>query len=332
MVDPNLDVYARPQLRVRINSRRRLNLHRTGGGSPTVILAHGLGGSTLEWSQVQARVSAFATVMAYDRAGFGFSDPGPLPRTTDRILADLRAALAATGATPPYVLVGHSAGNFEMRLFAFEHPEEIAGMVLVDPSGDNQSERGRVITPLVKTHNDMARARFRTVEGWARAGVLVPGSPEYEQCVRPPNPRLPASVNDAIRNWQLKPASWRALYAEDCALSHGANDRVLAAARRSLGDLPLIVLTAGRIAWSPEFTADEVEAMTRLWTTFHEEYAALSTRGVRRDIPDSAHSIHVERPDVVVEAIRDVIALAGPSPHPASSRDRAVTAPWVLTR
>jgi pimeloyl-ACP methyl ester carboxylesterase len=311
MAATDLDVYARPQTLVRINSRRRLNLHRTGSGKPTVILAHGLGGSTLEWCQVQARVSEFATVIAYDRAGFGFSDPGPLPRTTDRILADLRAALKAIGATPPYVLASHSAGNFEMRLFAFTHPDEVAGMVLVDPSGDNQGERGRAITPLVRTHNDAARARLKTFEAWACKGMLVPGSPEYEQCVRPPNPQLPASVNDAIREWCIKPASWRALYAEDFALSRGANDRILAAAQRSLGDLPLIVLTAGQITWSPEFTAGEVDAMIQLWSTFHDEHAALSTRGVRRDVLDSAHAIHVERPDVVVAAIRQVVAPLG---------------------
>src|SRR5258707_106034 len=134
MSSTNLDIYARPQTRVRINSRRRMNFHRTGAGKPTVLLAHGLGSNTLEWWRVQAAVSAFATVIAYDRPGFGFSDPGPLPRTTDRILSDLRAGLNAIGASPPYVLVSHSAGNFEMRLFAFTHPDEVIGMVLVDPS------------------------------------------------------------------------------------------------------------------------------------------------------------------------------------------------------
>lgn len=260
---------------------------------------------------MQTAASAFAKVVAYDRAGFGFSDPGPLPRTTDRILADLRAVLAAVGATPPYVLVSHSAGNFDMRLFAFEHPGEVVGMVLVDPSGENQGERGCAIAPLVKTHNDLARAKLKTFEAWARAGILVPGTAEYAQCVRPRHPNLPAPVNDAIRDWCLKPASWRALHAEDCALSNGDNDRIIAAARRSLGDLPLIVLTAGQITWSADFTADEVQAMTELWTMFHNEHAALSTSGVRRDVPDCGHSIHIERPEVVVEAIREVIDLSG---------------------
>ena len=310
MTDPGLEVYARAQALVRINGRRRLNFYRIGAGGPTVVLAHGLGGSTLEWWRVQAGVSAFATVIAYDRPGFGFSDPGPLPRSTDPILADLRAGLAEIGARPPYVLVSHSAGNFEMRLFAFRHLEEVAGLVLIDPSGDNMGERGRALAPSVKTLNDVARARLKLFEAWAREGKLVAGSSEYQQCVGPANARLPQSVNDALRDLRCKPSFWRALHAEDCALSLGVNDAILAAARRTLGDLPLIVLTAGQITWDPVFTASEVDAMTRLWTTFHEEHASLSSRGVRRGVPDSGHSIHIERPEVVIQAIRDVIALA----------------------
>ena len=310
MTKLTLDVYARPQHRVTINSHRRLNLFLTGVGRPTVILAHGLGGRTLEWSLVQAKVSKFAKVISYDRAGFGFSDPGRLPRTTDRILSDLRAALKAAGETPPYILVSHSAGNFEMRLFAFKYPEEVSGMVLVDPSGHNQSERGRAIAPWLKKRDDEARARFKSFEHWARDGRLVPGSVEYDQCVGPPDPRLPKAVNDALRDWSLRPSSWRSLYSEDLALSRGTNDRILGAAQQSLGNLPLIVLTAGRIAWSPELSAGEVKALTELWTTLHEEHAALSTRGIRRDVPNSAHAIHIEQPDAVVAAIREVIELA----------------------
>jgi len=305
-----LDVYARPQHLVTINSQRRLNLLLTGEGRPTVILAHGLGGRTLEWWRVQTKVSEFARVISYDRAGFGFSDPARLPRTTDRILSDLRAALEAADVTPPYVLVSHSAGNFEMRLFAFKYPEEVAGMVLVDPSGNDQSERVRAIAPWLKKRDDEARARFKRFERWAREGRLVPGSTEYDQCVGSPNPRLPNAVNDALRDWSLRPSSWRSQYSEDLAMSDGTNDRILDAARQNLGDLPLIVLTAGRIAWGPELSTSEVRSLTDLWVTLHEEHAALSSRGVRRDVPDSAHAIHIEQPDTVITAIREVIELA----------------------
>ena len=307
MVDIDLEIYSRAQTTVRIGSRRRLNVYLSGAHhhGPTVVLAHGLGGRTLEWFRVQPAVAQFAKVISYDRAGFGFSDPGPLPRTVDRNLADLRAALAAIGASPPYVLVSHSSGNLETRLFAYRHPEEVAGMVLLDPSGDDQRERGRFITPALADRDDAMRARFKIYEKVARRGELVPGAPEYDQAIMPPNPNLPDSVNAAMRAWAMTPAAWRALYAEDHANSFD-NHRILTAARRPLGDMPIIVLTAGPIAWDTQFSADQHAALDALWTTLHEEHAALSPRGVRRDVRPCGHAIHLERPDVALAAIREV--------------------------
>src|ERR1700678_585339 len=123
MPDPRMNRYAAPQRLVRIGRRRRLNVNLSGdlpsGGAPTVILSAGGGCSTLHWGRVQGLLGQTHRVLAFDRAGMGFSDPGPLPRTTSRAVADLRAALAALDVGPPYVLVGHSMGSFDVRLFAF---------------------------------------------------------------------------------------------------------------------------------------------------------------------------------------------------------------------
>jgi pimeloyl-ACP methyl ester carboxylesterase len=97
-----MDVYARPQRLVKVGRRRRLNVHATGEGAPTVILSAGGGCTTLHWGLVQTALSPTNRVFAFDRAGFGFSDPGPLPRTTSRSLDDLRAALKTTGTEPPW--------------------------------------------------------------------------------------------------------------------------------------------------------------------------------------------------------------------------------------
>src|SRR6185437_5560094 len=105
-------------------------------GPVTAILAAGGGGSTINWGYVQAALSRDHRVLSYDRAGMGFSEPGPLPRTTARSVDDLRAALAALDIKPPFVVVGHSMGSFDARLFAFRYPDEVIGMVLVDPRGD----------------------------------------------------------------------------------------------------------------------------------------------------------------------------------------------------
>jgi pimeloyl-ACP methyl ester carboxylesterase len=131
--NPRMNVYAAPQTLVKVNGRRRLNLYISGEGAPTVILAPGMGGTTLSWGRVQRHVAAYTRVVSFDHAGMGFSDPGPLPRTSQAIVSDLRAALKTAGIAPPYVIAGHSAGGMHMRLFAFLHPDEVAGMVMVDP-------------------------------------------------------------------------------------------------------------------------------------------------------------------------------------------------------
>jgi pimeloyl-ACP methyl ester carboxylesterase len=153
-------------------------------------MAHGLGGRTLEWFRVQAAVAQFATVISYDRAGFGFSDPGPPPRTADRNLADLRAALQAIGASPPYVLVSHSSGNLEMRLFAYRHPGEVAGMLLLDPTGDDQRERGRIIgqawrfvtTPRGRASRCSRNLRGRAGLSRARRSMTKPSGQPIRTC------------------------------------------------------------------------------------------------------------------------------------------------------
>jgi len=105
--------YESAQRLVDVGNGRRMNVYCTGTGSPTVILDAGLGGFTLVWSLVQPPVATFAHVCSYDRAGSGFSDPGPLPRTTDAIVSDLHALLRGADIAPPYVMVGHSLAGFD---------------------------------------------------------------------------------------------------------------------------------------------------------------------------------------------------------------------------
>jgi pimeloyl-ACP methyl ester carboxylesterase len=305
--DPRMDLYARPQRLVRIGRRRRLNVLLSGKGPVTVILAAGGGGSTINWGFVQLALSRDYRVISYDRAGMGFSDPGPAPRTTGRWVDDLSAALAALGLAPPYVIAGHSMGSFDARLFAYRHLGEVIGMVLVDPRGDRLSERLEAAAPSFVGSWPAERRQFRRNAAVA-ARRPAPGSPEYAALVPPDDPMLTPAVNAALREWALRPSYWRTVVSEGSSLD-GASAAELEAAKRPL-DIPLIVLTAGR----PPFegaTLQESEAIANLWRSSHEELARLSTRGERRDVPDAGHMIPGERPDVVEAAIREVIAAAG---------------------
>lgn len=306
--DPGMDRhYAVPQTLVKVSRRRRLNLVVAGEGAPTVIFAPGSGASTLEWARVQHAVAARTRTVAYDSAGFGFSDPGPRPRTASATVSDLRAALKAAGLPPPYVLVGWSWGGLVMRLFAFLYREEVAGMVMVDSSSEHQMRKLIADPEVAAEWRRKHRRMWARVERLAREGRLTPGTPEFDQFVGPPPPTLTPAVA-AARQVQLSaPGRYRALQSE--ATSGLATLDQMDAARRSLGDMPLIVLTVGKFFPFPPESRAPAEAWRGYWHDGHEAIAALSTRGERRII-DAGHAIQIEKPEAVIAAIEEVLALA----------------------
>ena len=120
---------------------RTYSFQRSGSGPVTVVFESGLGDGMDKWSKVAERVSPLATVLSYDRAGYGASSATSDRRSAIEIVADLRAVLHATGLTPPYVLVGHSLGGLYMQYFARQYPQEVAGLVLVESSHWDQQAR-----------------------------------------------------------------------------------------------------------------------------------------------------------------------------------------------
>jgi pimeloyl-ACP methyl ester carboxylesterase len=308
--------YAVPQTLVRVGRRRRLNLLIAGEGAPTVIFAAGLNGTTLHWARVQRVIAAETRTVAFDKAGLGFSDPGPLPRTASNVVGDLRAALKAAAITPPYVLVGHSAGGPQMRLFAFRYPQEVVGMVMVDSSNEYQDRRmdqAKGDREIAAQRRELLRTYSR-LSRLARTGALRPGTPDYDRAVGPPMPTVTPAVWNAIAAQRLSAGYWRALRSESAASNTSTSDQV-AAARQALGDrplgkMPLIVLTAGKnaIPRGGESVA-AAEARHAMWQSMHDEIAALSSRGERRTV-DAGHGIQMEKAEVVIAAIDEVLALA----------------------
>lgn len=119
----------------------KLHLYCTGEGTPVVILESGLGGTTNDWRKVQPAVSKFTRVCSYDRAGMGWSEAGPMPRASARFVKELRTVLQNADIPGPYILAGHSLGGIYVRHFARLHPEEVAALVLVDGSHEDQVTR-----------------------------------------------------------------------------------------------------------------------------------------------------------------------------------------------
>ena len=126
----------------------RLEVVQRGRGGPVVVVEAGLGQDWREWEGVLDSVAAHTTVIGYARAGYGGSDESPSPRTPRQLTAELHALhalLREVGAKPPYVLVGHSLGGLLVRVYASQHPDEVAGLLLVDPAHERQI---REMTPL----------------------------------------------------------------------------------------------------------------------------------------------------------------------------------------
>lgn len=245
---------------VQIPDGRHLHLVCEGQGAPTVILEAGLGDTSAAWHLVQPKVALVTRVCAYDRAGLGLSDPGPLPRTSSAIADDLHALLRQAGIPPPYVLVAHSMGALGAMLFADRHLQELAGMVLVDPSFADQAEILTPYLPEAAPHGDPATPVGSEAESMSSL------SPD-------------ASQSDSA---QLK------------------------AEARDLGSLPMIVLTASDTGGTDEGDR-RVATGKALWKAGHDALAARSSRGVSRVVAHSGHSIHVEHPDAVADAILEIV-------------------------
>lgn len=129
---PGDEIYAHPGQLVSAGDGAKLNIYCMGQGSPTVVFDSGFEDWAPAWAAVQPRVAGFTRACSYDRAGAGFSTPGPMPRTSERIADELYAALHNAGISGPYILAGSAFGSYNIRAFADRHNAEVAGLVLVD--------------------------------------------------------------------------------------------------------------------------------------------------------------------------------------------------------
>ena len=268
----------------------KLDLNCTGQGSPPVILETGLGMPSISWDQVQRQVDTFTHVCSYDRAGYGYSDPGPLPRTSQRIATELHALLEHAGVPPPYILVGHSLGGFNVRVFAGQYPNEVVGMVLVDSSHEDQNAR-------------MPAKLAAQAQAQTRWGPLLPllrplGVIRYALQKQP-------GISQEMIALEMRPNFLPATFQELAVFEESAQ-QVRAAG--NLGDRPLIVLTAGKTGPVPPEIQADMTAFRKVWVDeLQPSLARLSTRGKRVMVMDSDHMIPLEDPQAVVSAVREVM-------------------------
>jgi pimeloyl-ACP methyl ester carboxylesterase len=274
----------------------RMHIDCTGAGSPTVILDSGLGDGYLSWRKVQPPIAQLTSVCSYDRAGFGYSDSSPKPRTSKVFAQELHTLLQDGSVPPPYVLVGHSMAGYDVRLFARRYGGEAVGMVLVDSSHPDQEKR---LPPMLK---DLDRTWIREQEFFE---FTMPfGLPRL----------LGFCSNDAqARAAECNFHSLRESVAELKSISESAAQT---AATGSLGDMPLVVLSQDPDAPQYDLPEDIVKPTSEAWQQMQKELAQLSTRSTQVIAKNSGHYIQLNRPDLVVDAIRQVIRAVRRSPTP----------------
>jgi len=259
----------------------------TGQGTPTVVLDSGLGDSFVSWQKVQPEIAKFTQVCSYDRAGIGYSDPSPRARTSHVIAEELNSLLHAAGISPPYILVGHSMGGYDVRVFAGLYRNEVAGVVLVDASHPDQEHR----LPVELSGMEAS---------WLREAEFL----EFGMPFGVPRLLGLCEENAAIRAVECNFHTAREGVAE---MKDFRESAAQAGAAGSLGDLPLAVLSHDPDKPSAELPADLVKPTNDAWEKMQEDLGHLSTRGTQSIAKNSGHYIQMDRPDVVIDAVRSVV-------------------------
>ncbi|MFQ6045955.1 MAG: alpha/beta fold hydrolase [Gemmatimonadales bacterium] len=280
-----------------------IHLLSCGAGSPTVVLDAGLGSSLLDWSLVQDEVARFTRVCSFDRPGYGWSEPRRGGRTSHVMVQELQELLQTAEIDGPYVMVGHSFGGLNVRLFSARNPEKVRGLVLVDASHEEGLQR------LPRTYWRFVRLSLRVARWIAPIGGLrladalgfVPTTRLFEH--------FPEETAAFARQLCFRSRTMRTALRELAALP--VSQRQVTEVGH-LGDLPVVVLTSNLFTDSDRELAPGVslEEMRSAWHVLQSELLRLSSRSRRVLVEDSGHYMAIERPQPVIRAIRETVELA----------------------
>ena len=282
---------------VRLPDGRAINLVCSGRGSTTVLFESGFGADASAWSLVQPQLARSTRTCSYDRAGYGLSDPGPLPRDGAAVARDLDRALRAAGERGPFIVVGHSAGGLYAQLFAARRRREVIGLVLVDPSVPFQDRR-----PGQPPHQHPGLEATRRRPAQCLEAALARAGDELVRrgCVSARDPR---ALERALR-----PDVWRSQLSELDTLFDETSEEA-ARARPVIRNIPVVFLTA-----SPSGQpAGPEDPSAMAWQALHRREAADFLQSDVR-LVKSSHLMMIDRPEVVLAAVNSLL-------QPKSARD-----------
>jgi len=298
--------FTQPQQQVDIGGRK-INLYCSGAGATTVIFDSPSGEGGWSWFKVQPEVAKHTRACTWDRAGLGFSDPAARPNTSENAADDLHRALQAAGVKPPYLLVGNSLGGSNVQVYAYRHPEQVKGLVLVEPQSENLTARlNQASGGMIGQFYGMLKEQDQYCLQQAAQGFKA-GSEEMANCVGDPAPLYGPELGATVQRQMLQKSYWQARADEFAALD--TSDQQLHALRKPLGDLPLLVLTRSVSPYAdpgkPQSAASKATEEEN--AKVHHELAALSSKGAERVVPQAGHVIQEEQPAAVTAAVLEVL-------------------------
>ncbi|PHS25566.1 MAG: alpha/beta hydrolase [Methylophaga sp.] len=253
-----------------------LHINCLGEGKPTVIMDVGLGEDSSDWQSLFEQSAQITHTCIYDRAGYGWSDYGPRPRNSRRIAYELGQLLQQAQVPPPYVLVGHSFGGFNLRLFANFYPDRVAGMILIDASHELQYDRLNIKLP----------APYK-----GRRNIIVTQSAK-----KSPTPDGKHQI--------LRDHAYRAAGQEIAGLYQSSRQVQL---NGSIPTVPLIVISRGMPEWSGN---EKLRRREKIWIELQQDLTRLSPYSQHIFANQSGHDIPHEQPQIIVDAITDIINMA----------------------
>ncbi len=282
----------------------RLHIHATGAGRPTVVFEAGGAGWSMDWHLVQTQVAQFTRVCSYDRAGFGWSDPGPRPRTSGQIVKELHTLLMKARVSPPYILVGASFGGHTARLYTSRYPAEVAGIVLLDARHDALTAQ---MPPAWRQQETAGKGLYHFLWLVSRLGALpMLGELMGGQAAPPLLNQLPPAIRSTYLAIGFQPKYFQSNLDELAA--SGESDQQLSAAG-SLGHIPLTVIRHGLPDLFARMPPEQAGQAERVWQNLQMELAKLSSQGRLLVAEKSGHGIQIEQPGLVVDAIRQIVEI-----------------------
>ncbi len=269
----------------------RLHIHCVGEKLPTIVIDSGVGGFSLEWIKIQHKLAKNARVCSYDRAGYGWSDMGPRPRTTKRITNELHELLSAAKIPGPYLLVGHSFGGYNIRYFATDYPEQVAGLVFIDASHPEQFKteefKNKQRAPITYTE------QFRSGRGLRSMQPVISNKYPVE------------NLGTAYRLMTSMKARMTLLN-ELNNMEYSAN-QLVEKEQSITHHFPVVVITRGKRVWPHTEMGDRREQQ---WSWLQSDLANVSDDSYQFVAKNSGHIVHLDEPNYVTKNILFALAQA----------------------